>query len=171
VWSFTSNVINGHFPETGPTLPDKSIGVGAGAGDGAGAGAGAGVGAGVGLGVGDGVGAGVGAGVGVGVGAGGGAGVGVGAAAGCVSLTAVPATGSEASLAAPAFATTTTRSVASPCPESGETVAHATSLLAVHAHAVCAWTDTDNSPPVAGTALVVGVTSYRQGAAAWVIDS
>jgi hypothetical protein len=38
-------------------------------------------------------------------------------------------------------------------------VAHATSLFAVHAHAVCAWTDNANSPPAAGIAPVVGDTS------------
>ncbi len=67
--------------------------------------------------------------------------------------------------AAPRFAETDTRTVASPRPESGETVAQPTWLVAVHAHAECARTPIVSSPPCAGTLVPPGVTSYRHGAA------
>jgi hypothetical protein len=145
--SFKSNVINGQAPEMAPAFPESSIGL-TGTGDGGGGG---GTGAGAGAG-----GGGAGAG---GAGAGGaGDGDGVDAAL-CVAVTDVPATATDKVRAGPEFAETTTRSVASPRPLSGETVAQVTSLFAAHEQAECARTAIPISPPWGGTAFVFGVTS------------
>jgi hypothetical protein len=150
--SFKLNVINGQVPEMAPAFPERSIGLtGTGTGDGGGGG---GTGAGTGAGAGAGAGAG-GAGAG---GAGAGDGDGVDAAL-CVAVTDVPATATDKVRAAPEFTETTTRSVASPRPLSGETVAHVTSLFAAHEQAECARTAIPISPPWGGTVFVFGVTS------------
>jgi hypothetical protein len=149
--SFKLNVINGQVPEMALAFPERSIGLtGTGTGDGGGSG---GTGAGAGAG-GGGAGAG-GAGAG---GAGAGDGDGVDAAL-CVAVTDVPATATHKVRAGPEFAETTTRSVASPRPLSGETVAHVTSLFAAHEQAECAPTAIPISPPWGGTVFVLGVTS------------
>jgi hypothetical protein len=80
-------------------------------------------------------------------------------------VTVAPAAITVMSRAAPRFAETDTRTVASPRPESGETVAQPTSLVAVHPHAECARTAIVSSPPGDGTVVPAGVTSYRHGAA------
>jgi hypothetical protein len=59
---------------------------------------------------------------------------------------------------------TTTRTVASPRPLSGETDAHATPLFAVHEHAECVWTAIVRSPPPDPIAVALGVTWYWHGA-------
>jgi hypothetical protein len=82
-----------------------------------------------------------------------------------VAVTVAPATITVMIRAAPGFAETDTRTVASPRPVSGESVAQPTSLLAVHAHAECACTAIGSSPPCDGTVVLPGVTSYRHAAA------
>jgi len=62
--------------------------------------------------------------------------------------------------AAPEFAETATRTVASPRPLSGETDAHPTSLLAVHEHAEWACTAIVSSPPADPIVVALGVTWY-----------
>jgi hypothetical protein len=59
----------------------------------------------------------------------------------------VPATTIDTGRAAPEFGDTTTRIAASPRPDAGAMDAHATSLVAVHAHAEFVWTVTVSSPP------------------------
>ena len=132
---------------------------------------------GAGVGVGVGAGGGVGVGVGVGVGAGGGGGTGAGGAgvgplaACCIALTGSFATITETWRAAPALGDTATCTAAFPFPDSGETAAHVTSLLAVHAQAGCACTLTSSSPPSAAIPVAPGVTTNRHGAAFWAMDS
>jgi hypothetical protein len=60
---------------------------------------------------------------------------------------------------------TTTRTVPSPRPLSGETEPHATSLFAVHEHAGCACTAIVRSPPADPIAVALDVTWYWQAAA------